>query len=95
MWPELLDFVKGGRVVAHFYGTMVGQAKNPATARGTKKGGLYAHLRGWSTGVKVFLQVKNEEDIWYVYESGGSNGSESDRLVATNDPEEQKNVHAC
>lgn len=70
--------------MAHFYGEVKGQAKTPATRRGSKNSGLEAHLRGWEIGVRVVLEYREGVgDVINVYRTSGSNGGGSDVLIAT------------
>ena len=70
--------------MSHFYGEIHGQAKTPATRRGSKASGLEGHLRGWNIGVKVVLEYKEGVgDVVHVYKTSGSNGGDNDVLIAT------------
>jgi hypothetical protein len=69
--------------MAHFYGEMYGQAKTPATRRGSKTSGLSGHLRGWNIGVRVELTHRDGVDVIEVYQTNGSNGGGRDKLIAT------------
>jgi len=70
--------------MSHFYGEIHGQAKTPATRRGSKASGLEGHLRGWNIGVRVVLEHKEDiGDVIYIYRTSGSNGGSNDVLIAT------------
>ena len=45
--------------------------------------GLNSHLRGWTKGIKVYIWYDKETDIehYQVYETGGSNGGETNKLI--------------
>ncbi len=60
--------------MAQFYAEIQGN-RGMATRMGTKESGMFAHIRGWDVGVKVFLDWDEEEqrDIVTVYQTGGSN----------------------
>jgi hypothetical protein len=62
--------------MARFYMTAYGQAKNPATTRGSEKSGMIVHVNGWDKGVKINAYVDDEgRDVFEVYETGGSRSS--------------------
>lgn len=60
--------------MSQYYGSIQGQAVTEATRRGSKSGGLTAHIRGWDCGVKVLCSWDDEaqEDVIEVYRTGGS-----------------------
>lgn len=73
--------------MAHFYGSIQG-SRGEATRMGTKNSGFRAHIRGWNIGVQVYLRTYFddngvERDMVEVYKTSGSNGSNSDELIAT------------
>lgn len=55
--------------------------KTQATSRGHKR--IDAHVRGWSSGVRVVARIEDDQDVFDVYATAGSNGHTSDKLVAT------------
>lgn len=55
--------------------------KTVPTSRGFKR--IDTHTRGWDSGVRVVARVEDEQDVFDVYATGGSNGGTSDKLVAT------------
>lgn len=69
--------------MAHFYGSLKGQARTEATRRGSKAWGMVAHIRGWNIGARVVLSHNPEtgKDVVRVYCTGGSNGVAPDRLL--------------
>ena len=66
--------------MSHFYGNMKG-SRGETTRCGTKNSGIRCHVRGWNYGIKVIIQHYNGKDIVSVWETGGSNGHNPDRLV--------------
>lgn len=58
----------------------VNQAK---TMRGHKTTGITASVNGWSKGVKIEASHNAEtgKDIFYIYQTKGSNGSGSNKLI--------------
>lgn len=58
--------------MAHFYGSMTGQAKTTATRRGSVNSGMDAHIRGWFIGVRVCLRHVDGKDVVTVYRTTGS-----------------------
>lgn len=59
-------------------------SRGEATRTGTKTSGIGAHVRGWNTGVRVFVDHDSPGvDVVYVYRTGGSNGATADKLVCT------------
>jgi len=68
--------------MSKFYGTLTGSAKNSVTRRGHTH--LTAHLRGWNKGIRVEITEDDKGvEIYNVYETGGSNNPNSDKLVHT------------
>ena len=67
--------------MSHFY-ISVNNVRGTYTHTGTKKG-LTAHIRGWNIGVKVNLKYNKEtkKDYIEIYQTGGSNGIEQDKLI--------------
>ena len=68
--------------MAHFYGTVTGQARTTASRLGSKSSGIEAHPRGWDVGVLVRGEVDADgNDRFYVYATGGSNGNANPKLI--------------
>jgi hypothetical protein len=79
---EGCDVAKEGGVMSHFYGRLIGSAKNPATCRGHR--GIEGYIAGWNSGVHVRGEIDGEgKDVFRIYRTGGSNGSLSETLIAT------------
>jgi hypothetical protein len=68
--------------MAHFYATVTGSRDTTATKTGTKQSGMTAHIRGWEIGVRVCLTHSNGKDTVSVYRTSGSNGRQSEQLIA-------------
>jgi hypothetical protein len=52
-----------------------------ATSRGHRR--IDTHTRGWDSGVRVVAYVDaDDHDVIDVYQTAGSNGSASERLIA-------------
>jgi hypothetical protein len=51
--------------------------------RGHKTTGITASVNGWSKGVKIEASHNAEtgKDIFYIYQTKGSNGSGSNKLI--------------
>lgn len=59
--------------MGHFYGSLEGN-RGMATRVGSKDSGIIAHVRGWSTGIKVVCYVDDTgNDVCEARETGGSN----------------------
>lgn len=68
--------------MAHFYGEMQGP-RGKTSRLGTKNSGMWCHIRGWETGVRVYLEYQDGKDIVSVWRTTGSNGSSyNDELIA-------------
>jgi hypothetical protein len=65
-----------------FYASIQGQG-GEVTKCGSKDSGIHGHIRGWNLGVKVVGVIENGQEIFYVYETGGSNAVRKDKLIAT------------
>ena len=66
--------------MSRFYGSVTGSAKNDATRQGHDR--ISGHVRGWNVGVKVVGHVnESDQDVFYVYATGGSNGETPDKLI--------------
>jgi hypothetical protein len=71
--------------MARFYASISGQARTPATRRGSKASGISGHIRGWDSGVRVegYCDPDTDADVFMVYVTAGSNGHGADTLIAT------------
>ena len=68
--------------MARFYAEIQGN-RGLASRMGTPNSGIWGHIRGWDSGVKVICSVDEEgADVVSVYATGGSNGSCRERLIA-------------
>ena len=76
-----------GEVMSHFYGSVMGSARTEATRRGGAVNGLDAHVRGWDLGVYVAARHVEGVDVFYLYETKGSNGERKQE-----DPDRRKLV---
>jgi hypothetical protein len=70
--------------MAQFYGEVQGN-RGTASRMGGKASGFWAHIRGWGVGVRVDCRYDKESDsdVIRVYRTSGSNGGDSDKLIAT------------
>ena len=68
--------------MSHFYGTLHGQARTPATRRGTARGGITTHAAGWSGAIRVAVwhDETNGTDRYDVslvpWQSSGGHGTQ-------------------
>lgn len=69
--------------MAHFYGTVEGNAKTHASRRGTKESGLEVTAAGWDIGTRTILRYDKPSDTDYVlvYLTRGSNGYGKGKLI--------------
>lgn len=69
--------------MAQYYAEIKGN-RGQASRMGTKKTGIWGHIRGWSVGarVEVYYDKKKDRDMVKVYKTSGSNGGGSDKLIA-------------
>jgi len=67
--------------MAQFRGIIQG-SRGEASRLGGKSSGLRAVCNGWHKGVTVIARHKDGKDIFNIYETGGSNGAESENLIA-------------
>jgi hypothetical protein len=65
-----------------FYASVQGRGSE-VTRCGSEHSGIHGHIRGWNLGVKVVGVVENGQEIFYVYQTGGSNAVRKERLIAT------------
>jgi hypothetical protein len=70
--------------MSHFYGSMKG-SRGEATRCGTKSSGISVHLRGWTSGVRVYgyHDERTGRDVFKVYQTSGSNAKKVDLLLGT------------
>lgn len=69
--------------MAHFYGTIRGQARLVASRTGSKSSGIDGHIRGWNTGVLVVGAERDGRDEFDIFATHGSGGSGSAVLLGT------------
>lgn len=65
--------------VARFYASIQGQ-RGEATRMGSASSGIRGHVRGWNVGVAVEGRDDSGRDVFDVFATGGSNGTEAFRL---------------
>jgi hypothetical protein len=68
--------------MARFIGSVHGN-RGPASRLGTDRSGIDSHTNGRNAGVRVAARVENNEDVFYVYQTGGSNNRNLDVHIAT------------
>ena len=68
--------------MSHFY-VAAGNDRSRTTRCGTKDGGIWCHIRGWKNGVRVVGRVKDGQDVFDIYWTGGSDGNEPDFRLFT------------
>ena len=70
--------------MAQFRGIIQGQ-RGGVSRLGSKRSGLTAIVNGWHSGVKVYAHMDPEtgKDCFEVYETAGSSGGSTGRLLAT------------
>ena len=68
--------------MAQFRATIKG-SRGVASRLGTKKSGIVCSVNGWNSGIRVeaFYDKDSGQDVFTVFETGGSNGS-TGRMVA-------------
>jgi hypothetical protein len=67
--------------MSQFYAEIQG-SRGLASRQGTKKSGIWCHIRGWHNGVSVVGDHDTERgDRFYVYITHGSRGEGSSRCV--------------
>ena len=67
--------------MAQFYADIQGN-RGEATRMGTPKSGIQGHIRGWNIGARIVMRHENGRDVCRVYQTSGSSGAASDKLVA-------------
>ena len=68
--------------MAHFIGDVQGN-RGSVSRTGSKKSGITADIRGWETGVRLWI-THNEDtgkDEITVFKTSGSNGNKRDEIV--------------
>jgi len=79
--------------MAHFYSEIQGIYRGLASRMGTENSGIWGHIRGWNVGVEVVGGVDSEgNDVFTVYATGGSNGRESNKIIAYISTDDNGNV---
>ncbi len=69
--------------MSQFYASIQGN-RGMATRQGTKKSGIEGHIRGWNVGARIVCEYNadTDKDTIYVFQTGGSNRRETDKLIA-------------
>ena len=68
--------------MAQFRATIQGQ-RGEASRLGSKSSGIEANVNGWHSGVKVVAAHEGDQDVFYVYATGGSGQAQRSELIAT------------
>ena len=55
--------------------------KTLATSRGHKR--IDTHVRGWDDGIRIVARVEDDQDVFDVFTTGGSNGSRRETRIGT------------
>lgn len=68
--------------MGHFYAEIQGN-RGPASRMGSKKSGMWAHIRGWRIGAEVVLEHDEEYecDVVRIYKTGGSGANRTRELI--------------
>lgn len=68
--------------MSRLYGSIDADAsKTEATRRAFRN--ITGHIRGWDSGVEVRAYIdSNDNDVFEVFRTGGSNGASSPRIIA-------------
>jgi hypothetical protein len=74
--------------LARFYGTVEGVRANDTfstTASRQGAAGIWAHIRGWDTGIEVRGHINTDtgEDEFEVWTTGGSHNGGNKRMIGT------------
>ena len=69
--------------MAHFYATVQGKSTTIASRCGTKKSGIYCHLRDWSRGVMVHGYEYCGKNYFKIFMTNGSSANEKTVLLLT------------
>jgi len=67
--------------MAQYIANIRGQ-RGEASRLGSKTSGIYAHVRGWNVGARVDISFRDGKDVVTVWQTGGSNGRTSEKLIA-------------
>ena len=74
--------------MAHYYGSIEGNTKSPATQTGTKSSGISAHVRGGEHGVLVTVKAVvcdgKKATEYKILRTGGSNNTINRENVQVN-----------
>jgi len=68
--------------MAQFRGIVQGQ-QGTASRLGSKKSGLWATVNGWDSGILVEASHKDGKDVFTIWRTSGSNGSNYVEQIAT------------
>ncbi len=66
--------------MARFRGTMAGN-RGQVSRLGTKSSGISAKINGWNSGVNIEARVENDDDVFYIYPTSGSDGYVFNRCI--------------
>lgn len=72
--------------MSRFYGTLMGQAVNAVTRRGSPRSGLYSDVNGWNSGVTIHAYADGDDDCFEVWVTGGSNNPHRRKMIGTLGP---------
>lgn len=76
-YPSNID-----NIMAKFFGGMQGNGEL-TTRSGTRKSGMWTHLRTHTLGLLLEVNVIGKETVFTVHETGGSNNSGREKLLVT------------
>ena len=68
--------------MAQFIGTTKGM-RGEASRLGSKSSGITTKTNGWDSGVRVVGSHADGKDVFYIYQTAGSNGRNSEVLLGT------------
>ena len=73
--------------MSRFYASIQGN-RGEATRMGGKGSGITGHIRGWDVGIRVighvsYLLDEQDNDVFTVYLTFGSNGGGNDKIIGT------------
>lgn len=60
--------------MSHFYASVKGTRPKEVTRCGDKTNGLTAHVRGWTSGIRVQAAAFPKIDCFTIYATSGSDG---------------------
>ncbi len=66
--------------MSRFYADITG-GRGTATRQGHAASGIRGHVRGWSSGVKVYGRALDSLDVFDIYITGGSGGGNADKFI--------------